>query len=226
MSRRRTFVALHICTVVLFLFILLLQLPVVFFSWFLSRMPKDIEHMGQLFAVVDGEMAGWMFCLGACCLISAMRVRCGDRVERLMIKFHDELGREAHDIKPTSPDSQQSKPDRKTITDEQYVAGVRRAMQWTRWISLAFFCIAVVCLSMFLVVLRHHRVELNAFAYKDTWRGLAIGLCGGALAGLALAGFVGSMTSAGQYIFRHRTERLMLRFHDERRLAEGQQEAH
>lgn len=89
MSRRKAFVALHICTVLLF--VLLFLLSVAFLSWFLSRIPKDMEHMEQLFAVIDGKMAGWMLSFGGCCLILGVRHFRGPRAEHLMIQFHAEL---------------------------------------------------------------------------------------------------------------------------------------
>ncbi len=69
--------------------------------------------------------------------------------------------------------------------------------------------------------LRNHWITVNAYAYKDTWRSLAIGFSGGGLQALALVGFLESIGSAGRYLFGHRTENLMLKFHDKRRLTEG-----
>jgi hypothetical protein len=203
----------------------LFLLYVAFLSWFLSRIPKDMEHMEQLFAVIDAKMAGWFFFFGGCCMILGVRAFRGHRVEHLMIQFHAELGAEPCDGNPADPSSRQPGPARRTLTDEQYVTCIRKGMAWIRWISLVYFCVAAVCLSMSLVALRGHWTTLNVYAPEDAWRGLAIGLSGGAFEALAVAGFVGSLTSAGRYIFGYRTECLMLRFHDERRPTEGQQGA-
>jgi hypothetical protein len=220
MSHRRTFVALHICTALLFLLLFLLY--VAFLSWFLSRIPKDME---QLFAVIDGKMAGWSFFFGGCCLILGVRVLRGARAARLMIQFHGELGPKPCDGNLIDPSSRQPGSARRTLTDEQYVTCIRKGMAWIKWISLVYFCVAAVCLSMSLVALRGHWAALNVYAPEGAWRSLAVGLSAGALKALAVAGFAGSLGSAGQCIFNQRAKRLMLRFHDERRLTEGQQEA-
>lgn len=224
MSHRKTFVALHVGAVVLFL--LLFPLSAAFFSWLLSHIPTGREHIGQLFAAVDGKMAGWMLCLGACCMILGVEAFRGPRAERLLLKFYDELGQDLRAGYSPDPSSQQPGPVRRTLTDEQYVTCIRKGMALLRWISLVYFCVAAVCLSMFLVALRGHWTTLNVYAPEDAWRGLAIGLSGGALEALAIAGLVASTTSAGRCLFGYRTEHLLLRFHDERQPMAGQQGSH
>jgi hypothetical protein len=218
MKRRKALVAAHICAVLLF--VLLVPLSIEVSAWLRSHIPIDLDHIGQWGAVIDGKMVGSGLTLGVCSAILGIRVFRGFRAEHLMIRFYTELGTRACDGNPADPGNRQTEPGKRTLTDEQYVACIRKVMKSMRWIGLLFFCIAVVCLSASLVALRNHWTTVNIYAYKGTWRGLAIGLTGGVLEALAVAGFVVSVTSAGQYIFGHRKERLLLQFHDERRPTE------
>jgi hypothetical protein len=199
----------------------LFLLYVAFLSWFLSRIPKDMEHMEQLFAVIDGKMAGFLYGLGACCLIQGERALRVSKAEHFMLKFHDELDREPHDVQPTDSGTQQAGPARETRTDEQYVACVRKGIRIRRWIGLFDFCIAVACLSVSLVVLRHHWATLKIYPYQDTWRSWVAGLGTGALQALAVAGLLVSIGSAAQSIGGYKTEHLLLKFHDKRRQPEA-----
>jgi hypothetical protein len=165
-NHRRTLVALHICTVLLFL--LLLPLVDVFFSWLLSGIPIDLDYMGQWGAVIDGKMAGWGFTFGVCSVIFGMRVLRSSRAEHLLIRFHTELGSRACGDSPADPGRQPTKRGRRTLTDEQYVACIRKATKWTRWISLVFFSVAAVCLSASLIALGSHWTTVHVYAYKDT----------------------------------------------------------
>lgn len=151
MKRRKALVVSHICAVLLFF--LLIPLSIAVSAWLRSRIPLDLDHIGQWGAVIDGRMAGWGFTVGLCSVILGIRAFRGPRAERLMIKFHDELGARACDGHPADPGHQQAEPGRRTVTDEQYVACFRKGIKWRMWIALVFFCVATVCLLASLVAL-------------------------------------------------------------------------
>jgi hypothetical protein len=111
----------------------------------------------------------------------------------------------------------------KRKTDEEYVEWVRRLVARSKWVGVFHVCGFVFFLAVYLVIWR--MIYSPESPLRDipvaSGTGWYIGVMLGVFAGVQLVFAVQNAIWAGQRFRGFRTERLMLRFHDELRQSGG-----
>jgi len=102
-------------------------------------------------------------------------------------------------------------------SDEEYVESVRRLVARSRWFGLfhAFACIFFLAMFWWTWRMALSIDSMIADLPVSVERGAFLGVMMGAFAGFALLLAAQNAIWAGQYLRGMRTEKLMLKFHDE-----------
>jgi hypothetical protein len=106
---------------------------------------------------------------------------------------------------------------RNAITNEEYVELVRLLMRGRRLLSLVFFCLGALCFWTFVFILRQQATGPHTL-FVDFQRStscLVMGLSWGLSGGLMACGLFESNLRILRFIAGHKTERLLLQFHEE-----------
>jgi hypothetical protein len=102
-------------------------------------------------------------------------------------------------------------------TDEEYIESVRRQVERSKWFGVFHACGCIFFLGAYWWIWRMLYSPDSPLAElpQAVGSGGMIGIALGAFAGIQLVLAGQNAIWAGQYFRGHRTERLMLRFHDE-----------
>ena len=112
----------------------------------------------------------------------------------------------------------------KRKTDDEYIISIRKLVSRSRWFGVFHTVGAVFFLAMYHVIWRmlhsagfpFHHFDFHSEVGADVAKfGFHVGVMLGAFAGIQLVFAVLNIMWAMQYFRGQRTERLMLRFHDE-----------
>jgi hypothetical protein len=105
----------------------------------------------------------------------------------------------------------------KRSTDEEYIEWIRKQVSRSKWYRRRQVFFAVIYFGMFLMTWKMIYMIESLFpdeAGNFDEKGL-IGMMIGAFAGLLLFGAIYSVISAGRHFHGLRTERLLLKYHDD-----------
>lgn len=104
----------------------------------------------------------------------------------------------------------------KQKTDAEHVAAVRKLIARSKWFGFFHACSFVFFLGMFLLVwmLIFSETSIVSTLPDSVEHGGFIGIVLGAIAGIQVVLAAQSAMWAAQYFHGHRTERMLLRFHD------------
>ena len=118
----------------------------------------------------------------------------------------------------------------KRNTDDEYVTSIRKLVSRSRWFGVFHAVGALFFFGMYHIIWRmlhsvdlpFHHFDIQSQAWADvTKSGFHVGVMLGAFAGIQLVFAVLNIMWAMQYFRGQRTERLMLKFHDELKEKKG-----
>ncbi|KKL94692.1 hypothetical protein LCGC14_1862140 [marine sediment metagenome] len=101
----------------------------------------------------------------------------------------------------------------KRKTDEQYVEAVRKLVARSRWFGVYHACLVIVFVVAFQILWRS--ICSVDGLMSGVSKGVHIGIMLGAMAGVLMVLAAQNVIWGAQCFKGHRTERLMLKFHDE-----------
>jgi hypothetical protein len=194
----------------------------------------ELFGAGMLIAMHAG------FILGLSAWLPALRSRSQSpgslRTQRLALAFYDELKNKTdRRVTDTVETAECAKADGRRIlgltvspkrmTDEQYVASIRKLARWTPVVEIVALVLSFVCAAAWLMLLRR---LLGSGLFESTdrgWQGAAVGLLWGGVTGSILSFFFQPMGRLGVIFYGCRTEHLMLKCYDELNAGAGGREA-
>ena len=106
---------------------------------------------------------------------------------------------------------------RKPKTDSEYVERIRKIVSHSKWFGVLQFCLAAVFFGLYAFIWKmvFWPVQGNAELPEGVGLGFGVGIIFGAFAGMMLVFAANSIILGVQCLKELRTERLMLKFHDE-----------
>lgn len=199
-----------------------------------ERLAAHEAHPWQMISFFLAQRAGLPLALAALCLLWARRVLRGPRLERLMIRYHDELENKGNGVNApvetaadawigSAADSLRSRLVRwmfrndyavKAQTDQECVALARASVKSQRRLSFLFLGIAAVHAVLCLMWLRFATSDRFGLSASTPWGTLTIGLTSGLIEGLMLCIGLERFIEARESLRHPRVARLMLRYHD------------
>ena len=105
----------------------------------------------------------------------------------------------------------------KRKTDAEYIEAVRRSVKRSRWIAIIYACEALLLYLLFFLYWRFipSLADIMPGLDKQVRTAFSIGIMLGAMGGLMVFGACICVVAAVRTGSGQRTERLMLKFHDE-----------